>query len=421
MFGQVLHKLASWVSSSFLLSSFFPWLTFSVTNLLMAYAAFPSVRPLIDRYVSGEPGDKAVVILLATGAVAVAAYITAPLIQVMTEVLEGRYLPQRLAQALTVAHADYRLSLEQKRADLLLERQQLRRLSGETVEDGPVARRLRAARAEGLLLRTNLYPTKISAAEVLLEPLLQKRRRNQLIQCGELSAAVDQLIDALSHNCGDRTELRKKDIQQIQWSTSLHNTFRITIELLKYAVTISSQQHVMALLDQQRQFGTGEVAPTRLGNYAAALRSYCDTCYGFDFGFFWPRLQLVLQKDEKRSTAVVNTKIQLNFTVWLLWLTALFTVIWLVVLGLFGESLLMFLAVATLGPLATGSWLGLVHATYAAFADTVRSVVDLDRLNLLGALHRPLPASTQAEKRAWVRVIFQLMYGSSNDIPLKHP
>jgi hypothetical protein len=355
MFGQVLDKLATWFSPSFLLSSFFPWLVFSVTNLVTVYAAFPTTRPTIDRYVTGDPGEKAVFLLVALGVIAVAAYVTAPMMQAMTEVLEGRYLPPWLARLLTIGQADHLARLDHAKNLLLDERQRLRRLNRSSGDA------LREARVAGIKLRHNMAIEKIRAATKLFEQLEERRRRNEIIPSTELGLAIEQLKDALANNCAEENLLLSSQHEDDPlFSKRLDHMFKVTIEqLLDYAVEIVSQQHAAAYLDRLRQFAAAELAPTRLGNDAAALRSYCESRYGFDFAFFWPRLQLALQKDEKRSAAIVNAKVQLDFAVLLLWLTGFFTGSWLVIFALWGDSLALLLIVAGVGPQGCSVlWLG---------------------------------------------------------------
>jgi hypothetical protein len=417
MFGQVLDKLATWLGPSFLLSRFFPWLVFCAANVMMVYAAFPAARPTIDRYVAGEPGDKIIVILVFLSAIAVAAYLTAPLLQAMLESLEGRYFPSWLAEALTIKHADRLARLEHAQNELLSERQKLRIFCPQA-ED-----KLQSAREVGIKLGYNLLPDKIERATQSVKELAQKRRCNQLIKQEELNTAVLCLSDALTYNCADKEFLKPPAIgDNVHRSQRLEEVFKlITGQLLQYAIRIVSQKHAMAFLNRERLFALAELAPTRLGNDAAALRSYCDTRYGFDFDFFWPRLQLALQKDEKRSTSIVNAKVHLDFSVLLLWLTAFFTGSWLLLLGGLGNSLVLLLIVAGMGPLLTALWFGIVQTSYSSFTDIVRSTVDLNRFDLLTALHRPLPISTQAEKRVWDGATGLLMFNDASDTPFRQP
>jgi hypothetical protein len=122
-------------------------------------------------------------------------------------------------------------------------------------------------------------------------------------------------------------------------------------------------------------------------------------------------MQIVLQKDQNLSTAIINSKTQLDFAVLLFWLTVLFTGVWLVALTFWGNSLWPFVIVAALGPLAARLWLGIVQASYAAFAELARSAVDLKRLDLLTALHWPLPLTADSELLTWRAVGERIKFG----------
>jgi hypothetical protein len=284
-------------------------------------------------------------------------------------------------------------------------------------------RDLQQARAVGELGRHNLGPGEIDDAEQKIDLLREKRRRNQLIEAEELRNAARALSIALEHNCAFTSKLRRPasliDEAKSQKLDALHREF--VNKLLGYAIDIAEQKYDRARLKRYRLFAKAEIAPTRLGNYAAVLRSYCETRYNLEFDFFWPRLQIIFQNDEKLSIALVNSKIQLDFTILLFWLTALYTASWLTILWRFGDSLRTLLVVAGLGPLATAAWLGVVKASYSAFAELVSSAIDLKRFELLKALHRPLPATTAAEKLAWEQAGRLLKLGLAVDSPFQHP
>ena len=152
---------------------------------------------------------------------------------------------------------------------------------------------------------------------------------------------------------------------------------------------------------RQSAFAERELAPTRLGNDAAALRSYCETRYGIQFELFWPQFLLVIQKDAKMADAIAMAKVQLDFSILSLTLTTISTLIWIGVIARWGHSLWTAGLVLVLGPLAIGLWLYIVHTSYSSFAEVARSAIDLRRFLVLEELRRPLPVSTDAEKQIW--------------------
>jgi hypothetical protein len=101
---------------------------------------------------------------------------------------------------------------------------------------------------------------------------------NEVISAAEVNAAVTVLSDALVHNCAEWSALAPPVSERDRWrSQRLKAAFQSMNALLVYTA---------AFLDRLRLFARDELAPTRLGNYAAALRSYCERCYAFDFDFF---------------------------------------------------------------------------------------------------------------------------------------
>lgn len=423
MFGQVLDKLSTWFGQAFLLSIFFPWLIFAFANLAMVAVTFTSVDPYLLRYAEGEPADKVIVIIASLGGIGILAYMTSPLIQVLTEILEGSYVPVIIAEVLTAGHAArLRRFVERERASLQ-ERQRVRRLQD-------LAGLLMQARSVGVQRRTNSDLPAIKRASRAIQKLREKRDLNRPIDSGELIAAHQHLLIALQRNCAEVARLipsiEQEDIDYSEILGKLHD--EMVNELVPGAFHIANQRHALAAGERARHFASGnqgelfaELKPTRLGNYAASLRSYCETRYGLEFDFFWPRFLLAIQKNDKLSSAIVSTKIQLDFSVLMFWLTVVFIISWFPLLTIFGSSLVVFLTVAGIGPIVSIASLRLVHASYSAFAEIVRSAIDISRFELLRALHRPMPVSTQAEKMVWEQAARLLRLNEPVNTIFSHP
>lgn len=418
MFGQVIDKFDKWLGPSFLLSYFSPWVAFVSSNLVMVYLTFPSAARIIDHYLQGEPADKVVIIAVITAGIGVAAYVTAPLIRVLTEILEGRHLPPSLAGDMTKIHTDHLDRLDKERESLLAVKSQV-----EDVKTAYVA--LQTAKNLGDSGRRVLDPDRIKDAEAAISPLREARRRNELIKVAAISNAVTALLAALERNCSDPNKLDlsvdhdpRKDSAAL---ARLHDELVNKNRLIDYAINIATQKHSLARIKRYNLFARTELAPTRLGNDAAALRSYCETRYNIDFDFFWPRLQIIFQRDALLSSSLVNAKVQLDFAVLLLWLTALFTATWLIALSIFGHSIIVFAMVAAFGPIAARVWLRIVEASYSGFAELVRSAIDLKRLDLLKAFHIPDPENAAAEKAAWDTLGHWLLIGGKDEIKYTSP
>jgi hypothetical protein len=464
VFGQIADTLDKWLNRPFLLAYFSPWLVFAFANGVVAYVSLPQAAAQIDRYAHGNPADKAIVIAVAVAVIAVVAYLSSLLLRGMTKLLEGQWLPEWLDDQLTVLHAEELAELEKRRDKLRNLLDELEKGSSGTEEKLQGARdrgvlgrhnlkpeqieaaagavdvlwrkwyrnqiikpdevNKAAAALEAALSRNCADPAKLIAGNPALSQKLYKAHddfvnkllltlwrkwyRNQIVKPDEVKKAAAALRAALAHNYANHIQLNQKqkivDDDQA-WSQKLHKAHDDFVnKLLPYALEVARERRTLTFTERYRRFAKAELAPTRLGNDTATLRSYCETRYNLDFDFFWPRLQIVLQKDQNLNTAIVNSKTQLDFAVLLFWLTALFTGVWLVVLTFCGNSLWAFVIVAALGPLVARLWLGIVQASYAAFAELARSAVDLKRLDLLTALHWPLPPTADAELLTWKAV-----------------
>jgi hypothetical protein len=416
MFGQVLDKLDSWFGRSFLLAWYFPWLLFSISNLLLAAAEFPEARAfLLTEYSRVASSDKVLDLFLALGGVAIVAYTLSPAIQPVTRLLEGEGLWRWIAEPLLLGHAKRAQTLAIRGEEMFLDRAELPKTRA-------VVTRLAAVRAAGAQTGTVLDPTSIDAAETAINKLEALRYLNRPIENTDLSLAVQLLSTALQRNCADLIAL-KTPVSATTYPNAkrLDKLSRLmTGTLVPYAIDIAQRKESHALDIHNKLFADAEVAPTRLGNDVAALRSYCETRYRFDFDFFWPRLQLVM-KDQKIAEKLATAKIQVDFSILSLTLSVLFVTIWLLVLGAWGTSFTALFIIVVCGPPAIGLWLWMVHESYSAFAELVRGAIDVCRFDLLEALRRPLPATTEAEMEVWDQTARLLLLNEHNDVTFKHP
>lgn len=417
MFGQVLDKLGSWFGQSFLLARYFPWLLFACANLLLAAVEFPEVRAfLLAEYGRVAASDKVLNLFLALAGVAVVAYTISPAIQPITRLLEGENLWRWIAEPLLLGHARRVESLAARGREAFRHRAGL-------PESEAILLRLADLRAAGALRKTVTDTATIKAAETEIDKLQALRYLNRPIGNHDLNVAVQALSEALRLNCADLSALKPPVSEQTySCAQKLDGLQRLMTEVLApYAVEIAQRKEARAYLARESLFSGAELAPTRLGNDVAALRSYCDTRYGMDFDFFWPRLQLVM-KDLKIAEKLATAKIQVDFSILSLTLSVLFTVVWLFILGCWGTSFVSLMLVVVFGPPVIGLWLWMVHESYSAFAELVRGAIDVSRFDLLQMLRRPLPASTEAELKVWEQTARLLVLNEHDvDVTFKHP
>jgi hypothetical protein len=422
MFAQIFDRLDTWVGRSFLLASFFPFLIFIAANVAMLQFMVPDAAKRVESYFSGSIFGSINATGLGIAAVAALAYITDPLVGVMTKFLEGTYLPQRFAGWLASDQAKIADDLDHKTEDLGNKLADIKR------DKDKILNELRTARDIGVAVGAMRNIDLITAPKTKIEELEQKRSRQQLIVVAELEKVAESLKSALKENCLDEDQLATDESEAFtKASRELSSLFVMMRRLIEYAENKASAERSEIIERRNRSFAAPhEMAATEFGNLAAALRGFCDKTFSFDFEFFWPVAQSVIQSDEKTTAALVNAKQKLDFCIRTLMFTIIFTALWLVVAPFTAESIYTVPTIGTAGFLAATVWLKFVHTNYASFAELVRSIIILKRFEVLKALHLDLPDKWADEKRTWEHVSRQLRWRSKIDpseidISYKHP
>jgi hypothetical protein len=120
---------------------------------------------------------------------------------------------------------------------------------------------------------------------------------------------------------------------------------------------------------------------------------------------------------------IQDSKTQVDCMVSLVWLTALFTIIWSALLFWQFEttSLLEFSLVGFGGTLLTIVWYDVACQGYRVFADLIRSSVDLYRFELIESLHLAAPYGTEEERELWLRIGSATGFSSDAAFVYKHP
>ncbi|MDA4846132.1 hypothetical protein [Hoeflea poritis] len=424
MFGQILDKVDSWLGRSFLLVRFFPWLLFFAANLIFASFEFEPVRKyLLDYYESAGSASKVVDTVLAIGAIAVVAFTVSPAIRAITKLIEGENLwwPIRASMLL-----NQRLRYD----SFISERQELLNARARLPATGEIKKRLWEASLLGEALEKITDARAIDEAEKQIKSIKMLRLMNMRVPVKEFRSAVISLERALSRNCAHPGRLRgnsdsrnpRVEMADIAQSERLSGLYSDMMDkLAPYVQDIAQSRELRMFKKHESEFAKAELAPTRFGNHVAALRSYCDTRYGFDFDFFWPRLRLVIADDTIKSS-LDAAKTQVDYSVLCLALTLLFILNWLLILAFAGEELHLLFVLAALGPPAVLFWLWMVRESYSDYSNLVRSAIDICRFDLLKALRRPLPKSTEEEIETWHQTARLLLFDEHHEnATLEHP
>ena len=74
------------------------------------------------------------------------------------------------------------------------------------------------------------------------------------------------------------------------------------------------------------------------------------------------------------------------------------------------------LTLAVAGAALVAVWYNIAVQNYLAFADTLRTSIDLFRFDLLSALHCHLPANSEDECRTWARLNQLIGYGQKREM-----
>jgi hypothetical protein len=180
--------------------------------------------------------------------------------------------------------------------------------------------------------------------------------------------------------------------------------------LIGYARAKTREDLIRVFNARQFNFPDRVLAPTAMGNIALSVRSYALSRYQLNVETFWTRLQKSMQ-GEAFYTVLQESKLQLDFLVSMFWLTVTSTAGWLIALALIGHSVGLYLAIAIAGPLALWALYRLSLQNYRAFADLMRSAVDMYRLRLLKELQLREPTSSRDEAALWQALQDRMDYG----------
>lgn len=149
---------------------------------------------------------------------------------------------------------------------------------------------------------------------------------------------------------------------------------------------------------------------TALGNIMGAAEDYPKTAYGAESLTVWPRLFLLLTSDFLASMASTSDTLQFLLNVSML--SALFAVGGGVYIAVEALGRGLFLAVVFGGGAVSFlTYQGALH-TAVGFGLHLRGAFDLHRNEVLKALRRPLPATSDEEMRLWKEVSRELAVGA---------
>ncbi len=404
-----LERLQGLLGKAYFVAGFFPVLIVALASALVSWHLRPEARD----FFAGIQEDSALDQILAGFAllvlVAILGFIFWTLNTWLRELLEGRYLPRGARDWLEARQQGERERLQRELAGLRPDLARLRRVAGldplTAVQEPPPdeaaaeaevrerqwVNRLRRASEAGEEAGTRA-PAAAVAPEVgeRFRRLEAARRRGRRIPFAELEAAFAAL----------ESELRAKSEAR---TPGLAERRHQLVDLARYS--LARTESAFERLRAQRLFRFPDdataVGPTALANMARLLRSHAQRCYGMDVDHFWPRVQKIVAGDEHFAAILGESKTKLDFAIAMTWASALFLALWLVVIPLAGGGLGFLAAVVTPAYLSVLVFYLVAVKTYRAFAEALRSAIDLFRFDLLAALHLTLPLTHEDEKALW--------------------
>jgi hypothetical protein len=386
MLTTVLDRLTTLTSKYFLLGAFVPVLVFGFLNGVLLYLEFGWFRAWAEPQIS--VAARAFDGITTLVGLAVVAYVLWSLSGFLRQVLEGQHLRRgsRLAGFLRGAQLG---RLRAARAEYQQARDAAAGIAGAKPRwvDQLVDAAIRGSEQHA---GHNNYTGKAgTAAADALDALRQRRERAETPEPREVETAVAELENVLEANDIDTPPAAlERDRDELY-------------VLLDYAEDEWAAREA-ALADRlQARFGAGAVAATAFGNVAESMQSYTLSRYRLNLPTFWSRLQPLLQKHEEFYAGLQDAKVQVDFLVSCVFLSALTTVFWVIALPLWGNSVWRLLAVLVLGPLVTWGFYRAATENYVAFGELVRTSVDLYRFDLLDALHLTRPRSLRDERVLW--------------------
>ena len=413
MLSTLLDKLGGLLPRSFIIASFFPVLIFALFNGFMLYRFSAAFRRVFDDYFALDASKQALYGAVVLILVSFFGYIFSTLSLFLRELLEGKYLAV-FTRIHTRMVAEKQRQLDVLKDDLDKFQRQFFLLKKNST-DWIV--RLEKAYAIGNQKSVACeYSDKTPVSEQI-KLLKVERTYNRLIEASRLQKIVKDLELQLQtyptassgSNANDQKNRRQLDQD--------HTSLRL---LIYYAVGIAENKYVESFNEREFQYSRYKVNATSMGNIGESVRSYSRSRYEINLDSFWSRLQKSIQADEKFYAALIDAKTQLDFLISLFWLTILFTVSWLSFLLYSRTSWIAFILVGVIGPALAALWYEIAKQNYLAFADILRTSIDLFRFDLLAELHVPRPSSSDHERVLWDKLNHLIGYGDATTVRYHH-
>lgn len=407
MLSSLLGQLQNYFSKYFVVGSFSPMLAFVFVNGAVAYIVYEPWQSWVhdNLFGTGVAGSAFMVSSICI-AIVLAAYVLSSLNNFLRQQLEGKWWGF-LARRFIPAQNRRRLKILDELNDAFKEMadfDSFPEVEAKLLE----ARRRGTQDASGQEFKS--WPE--DKIKLDLEVLEEKRRAHTLILAEDLKTVADRLQQRLMQfdaDAGDPHVVRVLDGQHRRLSG-----------LIEYATDFYAKEGMRGRQTRLRNelnsnFGSQEIAPTKMGNIANTIQSYVLRRYNCNLEVVWSNLIQIVQANDKAYATLMETKTQLDFLVSCCWLTLLTCLIWCIVTLAIVPDRGGFLLAALGGPFASYLWYRAAAEQYRSFADVTMTLFDTFRFDLLQKMRLQNPADVEQERFMWGAIDRLMTFGDEEN------
>jgi hypothetical protein len=385
MLGTLIEKLSALLSKGAFIASFIPLLAFVAANTALLAAVHQPTRAWFISHRADPELIGGGVLAFLIGALMFAAINTR-----LRELMEGRFWPAPICGAFTERQRDRFQQLAKQNTSM----QRAMRKMGGAPQWKETLKNARSADPK----KTGRVYSPAGRAGRLIRGLRRRKFRGEVIDPEDLKIAVNRL---------------KRELRITPMSLPLDADHVELVSIIDANSPKIGSEIKRIFNERQFNFPFDErdpLAATAMGNIALSIQSYARSRYRLNIETSWTRFQKVMQ-GEAFYAVLQDAKVQLDFLVSLYWLGLVSTAGWLIALASFGYSLWPFLAIAICGPCAVWAAYRLALQNYRAFADLMRSSIDMYRMRLLKELNVSEPMGSEEEKMLWQALQGRMDYG----------
>lgn len=398
-FNSVYTALQSFLSRSFWFANFLPVALFAFVHAIVAAIVVGPVNvwgvPL--NFESSNLAKIGPGIVLA---VVILAYLLAPLVPLLRNVLDGSQLPPllhdwlrgaRLADAYEKSRA-----IDERRDDASA----LRELKADAHDDGG---RIRQAFQAGLALPGADDEASLRDARVALDRL-NRALFSPGILADRTREAEAAMVAAFRRNRPEpRAGMPDDERRRAEEVNQAGDRYE---DLLGKAAQEAEYRYEIVRVRNRALGALANPMATSIGDARLVAERYSSDVYGVDFSFLWPRLLAAIKaaKDDTMLSAIETARSTVDFAVMCVLLTATLPLVWFPAILYLGQPAWMFLAIGAATPIAFRFFLALAFEGQLAFGDVIKTAIDQHRFLVLKTLRQPEPQSRNEERRLWLRI-----------------